>query len=188
MLVPPRNARPLARAALCLGLFVAGPPLTSCADGEDGACSTAAECGAVGAAPCERCPGLPASLCLDGACVPRPADEVDVRVTLVIDRAIGEGARGLAWAVAAADRTCDDVGSFEAFPADLNALSAGQKSLSGGAFHPDVGLARVPAGEILVLALATDEAAAAGSILGHGCAQATATAPELSVERLDIAP
>lgn len=168
--------------ALVPALFGCPPPA-----GAEG-CASPSECEEPEAPACERCPRVARSLCLEGGCVARPADAVDVTATIVLDRAIDQDVGGLVWALAAADRTCTDVGSFDVFPADLNVLAAGQKSLSGGAFHPDVPLARAPEGALLVLALATSAAAGEGEVLGAGCAEATATAPSLAVAQLDLAP
>lgn len=154
----------------------------------EGDCAGPADCAEPEAPACEVCPPVARSLCLAGECEARPADAVDVTATLVLDRAIDQDVQGLAWAIAAADRTCADVGSFQAFPADLNALAAGQKTLSGGGFHPDVPLARAPAGPLLVLGLATSAPAGEGGVLGSGCAEADAAAPALAIPELALAP
>jgi hypothetical protein len=151
-------------------------------------CERPSDCEEPAERPCARCPLLATSLCLEGACLARPPDAVDVSATLVLDRTITAATRGLVWAIVSADRSCAELGSFEAFAAELNGLAAGQKTLSGGGLHPDVPLARAPEGALLIVALATDEAAGQGRVLGSGCAEATATAPSLAVERLDLGP
>lgn len=156
--------------------------LTACPEAGTGECAGPADCGAVDEAPCPACAPLASSLCLDGACTERPADDVDVAITFSLDRAIDQDALGLVWAVAAQDRSCADVGSFTSLPADLNAFASGQKTLSGGGFHPDEPLGRAPAGDVLVLMLATREAAGAGAVLGSGCAEGDAAAlPALTI-------
>lgn len=159
-----------------------------CSPSDTGACSGPADCAAPTAPACELCPPVAAELCLAGACTARAPDTVDVTATFLVDRAIEASVRGLAWALVAGDRSCDAVGPLQAFPDGLNALAAGQKTLTGGGFHPDLALGRVPEGPILLLALATDAPAARGAVLGSGCVAAEAGAPTLAMDRLDLAP
>lgn len=118
----------------------------------------------------------------------RAPDAVDVKATFVVDRALDGAVRGLAWSLVAADRTCADVGVLRAFPADLNVYAAGQKTLAGGSVHPDVALARVPAGPVLLLALATTAPAAEGDVVGAACAAAVAEALTLAFPQVDLGP
>ncbi len=173
----------LVPAALAAVLAVAGCPAPGGGD-----CAAPADCAQPDDAPCGRCAPLATSLCLAGACEDRAADAVDVSATFSIDRHISPEPQGLAFAVAARDRSCADLGSFAAFPANLNALASGQKTLSGGTFHPDVALGRVPEGDVLVLALATSGPAGGGDVVAHGCAEATAAQPSLAVPAMDLAP
>lgn len=145
-------------------------------------CAAPADCGAVEDAPCERCPDIASSLCLEGACVDTGEADVDVTATFLIDRDL-DGVNGMAWAIAAADRPC---AAFTAFADDLNVLAAGQKTLTGGDFHEDVQLAPVPAGDVLVMALATSGAAGEGDVLGSGCVEAEAAPPSLAIAQVDL--
>jgi hypothetical protein len=145
-------------------------------------CAAPADCGDVEDAPCERCPAIASSVCVEGACTEVGAADVDVTATFLIDRDL-DGVNGMAWAIAVADRPC---AAFTAFAEDLNVVASGQKTLSGGDFHPDVQLAPVPAGDVLVMALATSQSAGEGDVLGSGCVEATAEAPSLAVAQLDL--
>ncbi|HEY4223652.1 MAG TPA: hypothetical protein VGO62_19985 [Myxococcota bacterium] len=155
-----------------------------------GTCTAPGDCQAAGAAPCPACAPLATALCQDGVCSSRPPDAVSVSATVTVERHLANAGtvRGFVYAVAAADRTCDDVGSFSAFPASLNAFGSGQLSFEGGAQHDGVGLGRAPEGAFLVLGLATDGAAGAGNVVAHGCTAAVAQATSSTTIELDLAP
>lgn len=150
-------------------------------------CAAPADCGAVEDAPCERCATPATSVCVQGACAAVGAADVDVSATFQVARAL-DGVNGLVWAIAVADRACGDVvGEPGAgLPADLNALASGQKTLSGGDLHPDLQLAPVPAGAVLVIGLATSGAAGEGDVLGAGCVEADAAPPALAVDLINL--
>lgn len=151
--------------------------------GAEPECAAAADCGDVEAAPCERCSVIARdAVCIEGSCAELGAADVDVSATFLVDRDL-DGVNGMAWAIAVADRPCAALSSFDD---DLNALASGQKTLAGGDFHPDVPLAPVPAGRVLILALATSGAAGEGDVLGSGCVEADAAAPALSVAQVDL--
>jgi hypothetical protein len=173
-------------AVLAVPLVLALVTAISGCPTDDGGCGGADECGALADAACDNCARLPAQLCVERACVARGDDAVDISADVSIDRHITNAA-GLAFAVAVADRSCDDVGAFDAFPPGLSTLAAGQKTLEGGTFHPDVQLGRVPEGDVLVLALATDAAGGDGAVVAHGCATASAAAPSVKAA-VSLAP
>ncbi len=158
-----------------------GLALASCTP-DTSECAAPVDCGDVEDAPCERCPPIASSSCVEGACVDNGAADVDVTATFLIDRGL-DGVNGMAWAIAVADRPC---AAFTEFDSDLNVLAAGQKTLSGGDFHENVQLAPVPAGTVLVMALATSGAAGEGDVLGSGCVEAEAAPPSLAVALVDL--
>jgi hypothetical protein len=166
---------------LAFGCVLAGCPPSGEGDAE---CSAPADCATPDAAPCDGCPSLAVELCLDGECAARGEDAVDVTVaTLLIDRD-ADGVNGLRFAVVA-DAPCDDV---IALGDDVNALAAGQKTLTGGDLHQDVALGRVPEGSVTIVVLGTSEASGQGSVLARGCASGLlAEAPSLVVEQIDLA-
>ena len=146
-------------------------------------CASPADCGDVEDAPCGLCPAIASeAVCVEGACIDNGRADVDVTATFLIDRDL-DGVNGMVWAIAVADRPC---AAFTAFPDDLNVLAAGQKTLSGGDFHEDVQLAPVPAGTVLVMALATSGTAGEGEVLGNGCAEGDASPPSLAIAQLDL--
>ncbi len=165
------------RALLIFGLVG-----LSCAPPATPECTGPADCDAPAAAPCDSCPPLATTLCVNGACQPRGQDAVDVSVTVRIDRAL-DGVRGLVYAVLA-DTPCADAVALDA---TASALSSGQFSLSGGDVHPDLSFGRVPVGAVTVVAVATAQSAGQGARLGVGCVRATATGPALRVAELVIA-
>ena len=145
-------------------------------------CQAPADCADPEVAPCEKCAPIAKAVCVEGACSDVPAADTDVNATVNVDR--HTTVNGFVFAVAFADRSCTDVGSFTAFPADLNALQSGQKTFEGGTFHPDVPLGRVPAGDVLLLALGTDAAGGDGNVVAHGCV----AGPAASNLQLNLAP
>ncbi len=123
-------------------------------------------------------------MCIDGACEARPQDEVDLSATFLIARAV-DGAQGLLFAVGpgAACAVLD-----AAFPAELNVFLAGQRSLSGGDLHEDVGLGRVPAGASVLYAFATDAPAGDGAVIARGCVAFEAAVPSTEAPQLTLEP
>lgn len=163
-------------------VLAAAPLVLAACPAAEGECARPADCGPTEDPPCELCPAIATALCSDGACVERAAADVDVTATFLVDRDL-DGVNGLAWAIAVADRGC---AAFDAFAEDLNVLAAGQKTLAGGDLHPDLQLAPVPAGPILVLGLATSEAAGDGAVLGSGCVAAEAAGDAVSAGQVDL--
>ncbi|OGQ20004.1 MAG: hypothetical protein A2138_07555 [Deltaproteobacteria bacterium RBG_16_71_12] len=161
-----------------------GAALCACPDSGAGECGSPADCAPPDDAPCEACAPPSVELCVDAACVPRPDDEVDLSATFLIERGV-EGVQGLLFAVAPG-AACEPLAG--GFPAALNVLLSGQRSLSGGDLHPDVGLGRIPAGAALLYALATDAPAGEGAVVARGCVGFTATAPSTSAPQLTLEP
>lgn len=173
-----KGPRALAAAALLTGV------ITGCPDAGAGECQAPDDCSPPDDAPCALCAAPSVKLCVDGACVDRPEDEVDLSGTFLIARAV-DGVNGLAFAVTP-DAECASLA--DTFPASLNVLLAGQRTLSGGDLHPNVGLGRAPAGTLALYALATSEAAGDGSVLARGCVVFEASAPSTSAPQLTLEP
>lgn len=102
----------------------------------------------------------------------------------MIERGV-DGVQGLLFAVAPGS-ACEPLA--DTFPAALNVLLSGQRTLSGGDLHPNVGLGRVPAGATALYALATDAPAGEGAALAHGCVAFEAAAPSTSAPQLTLEP
>lgn len=149
-----------------------------------GECQAPSDCAPPSDPPCPACAAPSVELCVEGTCQPRPADEVDLSATFLVARAV-DGVQGLLFAVAP-DATCATLS--DTFPASLNVLVAGQRTLTGGDLHPDVGLGRVPPGALAIYALATAEPAGAGSVLARGCITFAAVPPSTSAPQLDLQP
>ena len=170
----PRNA-----FALLLMTSVAG-----CPAGPAEECQVPSDCAPPGDPPCVACAAPSVELCVAGACEARPSDEVDLSATFLIARAV-DGVQGLLFAVAP-DAACASLS--DTFPGSLNVLLAGQRTLTGGDLHPDVGLGRVPPGAVAIYALATAEPAGEGGVLARGCVTFDAVAPSTSAPPLDLLP
>ncbi|MCC7071372.1 MAG: hypothetical protein IT383_08620 [Deltaproteobacteria bacterium] len=170
----------LARASSALAVLIIG----ACPAVGAGECAGPADCASPAEPPCEACAAPSVELCLEGSCAARPADEVDLSATFLIDRDV-DGAQGLVFAVAPGT-TCAALG--DTFPEELNVLLAGQRSLSGGDLHQDVGLGRVPAGSSLLYALVTDAPAGDGAVIAGGCVAFAAAAPSTSAPQLTLEP
>jgi hypothetical protein len=142
-------------------------------------CSGGSDCGTPDAAPCSACAPLATGLCVDGTCHVRGKDNTDVTATVSVDRHLT--VQGFAYALAPATTTCAALGSFTSFPSSISALASGQITFDGGPFHDNVGLGRIPGGDdVLLLGLGTDQAAAKGNVIAHGCAQANVEPPAVA--------
>jgi len=149
--------------------------ITACASSSDGPepeCTTSSDCGDV-SAPCDGCAPLGESLCLEGACEERGDDAVTVTATVnieprqlevtslvhaLVSQSTGSGAL-----------SCADAVSSAGFAPDLAVLASGYKGLTGGSFHPDLGLGRVPEGDVAIVLLGTDESGGDGAVIATGC-------------------
>lgn len=167
-----------------LTLLLVACAASACPSGGASECAAPTDCAPPDEAPCPACAAPSTELCLEGSCQERPNDEVDLSASFLIARAV-DGAQGLLFAVApgAACATLRD-----AFPADLNVLLAGQRTLSGGDLHDDVGLGRVPPGPTLLYAFATDAPAGGGAIVARGCVGFDAAAPSTAAPQLALEP
>jgi hypothetical protein len=161
------------RAVWLLLMIVASacsaPPASSCA------CTTEAPA-------CDGCPAKATELCTPEGCVAVAAADVDVRATLSVARDFAADMRGFLLAVYAAEdgdgpRQCSDVGAASANVLDGTVITA------TGAFHPDIYLGRVPAGDILVYAEARD---VENQRLAAGCEAVTAAAPTTTIELIQL--
>jgi hypothetical protein len=118
----------------------------------------------------DGCPTIADELCVDGGCVRRGEDVVDVVVDVNVDRDLVGVAALLLAVVDARVAACDDLSSV----ADVDAALAGNRfEVSGGSFHPDLPGGLVPAGDVVVVVDAVDEE---GQVVGHGCTPAAAGA------------
>lgn len=185
--------RPLAVLALLLGsaAWLGCPTGAGTGAGE---CASAADCGEEGAKPCAGCPPLAASLCVEGACLEREADEVDVNADVNLHRDVAASVRSfvhvlVGTASAAGPLDCASVLSGGRVVEGANVLAAGYKAVEGGGFHEGVNLGRAPAGELLVVIVATSENAGEGDVLATGCVDGlTAAAPSLDAGLIQVAP
>ncbi len=194
---PHRCPRP-SPLVVVLALLVTGACLAAggCAAGGGsgaGECSAASDCGATTSV-CAGCPELAETLCAEGACVEREANEVDVSADVNLHRDIAADVGSFVHvlvAEAAADGplTCDSAFSGGRVAEGANVLAAGYKAVEGGSFHEGVNVGRVPAGELLLLIVATRGNAGEGDVLATGCAGSlSASAPSLDAGLVQVAP
>ena len=174
----PRPREFFAFAALALQLGAVACPADA------GECQAPGDCAAPEEAPCPNCAAPSAELCVEGACEARPDDEVDLSGTFLVARAV-DGVNGLAFAITP-DAACQALTT--AFPEELNVLLSGQRTLTGGDLHPDVGLGRAPGGTLSLSALATAEVAGGGAVLARGCVTFESVAPSTSAPQLTLEP
>jgi hypothetical protein len=168
---------------------------SACGPGGGGGvdCQAASECGAAEEA-CAGCPPLPEVLCLEGACATRPADAVDVRVDLNLDRTVAPQVRSVVHVVvdqvAAGGRfSCASAFEGDGLAPGANVLASGYKAVEGGTYHPGVNVGRVPEGEVAVVVLATDANAGRGEVLATGCVgELAAAAPSLDAGLVQVVP
>jgi hypothetical protein len=119
---------------------------------------------------------------------------VDVIGDVSLHRDIADSVRSIVHVVVATDAAaggfrCEDVEAAGELPASVNVLSSGYKAVSGGAFHPEVTLGRVAAGEVAVVVFAAAENAGQGTRLGDGCIDGlVARDSRLEVGVLSVAP
>ncbi|MBI1947299.1 MAG: hypothetical protein HYS27_16515 [Deltaproteobacteria bacterium] len=172
------------RSSLLLAAALACVVPCACPNPGAGECAAPDDCAPPDDAPCEACAPPSVELCVDGACQARPDDEVDLSATFLIARGV-DGVQGLLFAVAPG-ATCESI--TDEFPPTLNVLLSGQRTLSGGDLHPDVGLGRVPAGDTVLYALATAAPAGEGAVLARGCIAFEALAPSTSAPQLTLEP
>lgn len=163
--------------------------ITACASSSDGPapeCVTSSDCGDV-SAPCDGCAPLGDALCIDGACEDRGEDAVTVTATVNIEPRQLE-VTSLVHAVVSQTTgsgplACGDAVSNAGFADDLAVLASGYKGLSGGSFHPDLGLGRVPPGDVAIVLLGTDDSGGDGNVIATGCVSGlTAEGEALDVE------
>ncbi len=148
-------------------------------------CASAIDCGAL-EAPCDDCPVIGEQLCFDGDCVERPADEIDVTVTISVDRDVNQDVGSIIYAIAARDTASgplDCAAAIEngAVSPAVATYSTGFKALSGGSFHPDVSLGRAPDTELALVVIAKSDEAGRGSVLATGCSAAFTNADIIEV-------
>ena len=149
-------------------------------------CASPSDCGAADQV-CDACPLLGEELCVEGACVARPADAIDVVATINLDRDIAGQVESVAYVIAS---TTSATGAFDCATAFANNVvsaavapyATGFKGLSGGSFHPDVSLGRAPDVAIAVLLLATDDVAGGGNVVATGCAAAFSSGDVINVD------
>ena len=164
-----------------------------CPTGPEG-CQSASACEAT-LSTCAGCPDEAATLCVDGACVERQGNAVDVVATVNIDRDVAPQVASLVHVVIAKESATGPLSCAEALlpgggvAPEANVLAAGYKALSGGSFHEGLSLGRVPEGEVLLVLWGTTANAGEGEIVATGCADGlTATAPELTLDLVQLNP
>jgi hypothetical protein len=165
-------------AAAALGALAA----LGCEPGSSAECTSPC---AQTAPACATCPAIATELCVDGACQVRPADEVDVTVSVSLPRGTTD-VTGLFVVALAAVSPSGRNGCTFSFGAinDQNILAGRLFNASGGTFHPDLGLGRTPQGELILYAGALN---AAGALVGEGCLPSVAaTPPSLNVPVVNV--
>lgn len=143
---------------------------------------------------CAGCPEQAEVLCLSGTCVDAAAPDVDVVGDVSLHRDIAAGVRSIVHVIVAVDTgtgrfRCDELDDDAELPGWVNVLASGYKSVSGGAFHPDVTLGRVPAGDVAVVVFGAAENAGEGATLGVGCVEGLdARTPRLEAGIINVVP
>lgn len=182
----------LATFALVLGSAAALGCTTGTGTGA-GECASAADCGEA-TSPCAGCPALAESLCVEGACEERAPDEVDVDADVNLHRDVAASVKSFVHALVAPSGAggpldCGNALSGGRLVEGANVLAAGYKAVEGGSFHEGVNLGRAPAGELVVVILATSDNAGGGDVLATGCVDGlTAAAPSLDAGLIQVAP
>lgn len=186
------------KSPLSLALFalVLGSAFVGCT-GEDtpgaGECASPSDCDEA-EAPCAGCPPLAATLCVEGACKARESDAVDVIADVNLHRDVAPSVRSFVHALIGANGaegklTCAGAVKGGRVVDGANVLASGYKSVSGGGFHENVSLGRVPAGEVLLVIIATSANAGGGDVLATGCVDGLrAEAPSLDAGLVQVAP
>jgi hypothetical protein len=165
----------------------------ACNDGEpDGLaqCSKQADCADVSTA-CAKCPEMADQLCANGACVDREEDAISVYANINIEprQLVVES---LVHALVAAetadgDFSCDQHIFEGQIKTGVNTLAAGFKSLSGGSYHQNVNVGRVPEGDLALILLGTDEYGGTGNVIAVGCEDGlVASSDDLTIELVDL--
>ncbi len=158
--------------------------------GEEVECVAATDCGGA-EAPCAGCPEVPEALCRENVCEVR-GDDATTIVANVNIRPRSLDVASLVHVVAdmtsaSGPLTCDNAFDGERLSADVNVLAAGYKALSGGSYHPDVTVGRVPQQRVAVLLIGTDQNAGEGAVLAHGCeTDLEATGETFTVDLIDL--
>lgn len=161
--------------------------------GEPGECAGPRDCRPL-VTTCAGCPEQAEVLCTSGACVDAAVAAVDVVGDVSLHRDVAADVRSIVHFIVAIDTgtgrfRCDDLDASGAVPAAVNVLSSGYKSVSGGAFHPELALGRVPVGEVAVVVLGTAENAGQGGTLGLGCVEdLEARSPRLEAGIISVGP
>ena len=137
-------------------------------------CSPA--CAASEPACLDGCPAIARELCVEGACVARGDDSVDVVVTVSVDRNVDGVAALLLAVVDARVAGCDDVGDV---PSATGVLFGNRFEVQPGAsFFPDLSGGLVPPGDVVVAIEAVDDD---GRVKARGCTPAQATGASVAV-------
>jgi hypothetical protein len=123
----------------------------------------------------DGCPAIADEVCLDGACVAVADGTVDVVVDANVERHVTGVAALLVAVVDARVAGCDDVVDVASA---TGVLSGNRFSVSGGSFHEDLAGGLVPAGDVVVVVDAVDDAEA---VLAHGCQAVTAAGDRVDV-------
>ncbi len=139
-------------------------------------CERPDDCVAQTQPPCAGCLPMANEMCLLGTCANLQEATVDVSVDVMLQRGdMTSETASLVYAVAMqtgsiARYSCEDAfASPGNLVGDLNVLAAGYKSVSGGSFHDDMGLGRLPQASVLVLIWGTTEIGGEGNWTGQGC-------------------
>ncbi len=177
---------------LFCSLFVAS--LVACADEEPyglAECSKQSDCADVTTA-CAQCPETADQLCHHGECVERAEDAVSVYANINIEpRQLA--VESLVHALVSAETadgdffSCDEHIFEGQIKTGVNSLAAGFKSLSGGSYHQNVNVGRVPEGDLALILLGTNEYGGTGDVIAVGCqAGLVASTEDLMIDLVDL--
>lgn len=176
-------------------VVVAFGALLACSPGPsaEAECTAASECEPA-VATCAGCPDQAATLCAEGACVPRETDAVDVRADVNLHRDVAPSVRSFVHVLVGSKTATGSFRCASAFEggrvaSDANVLASGYKAVDGGSFHEGVNVGRVPEGDVALLIVATSENAGEGDVLATGCAEGiSAVAPAVDLGLVQVVP
>lgn len=152
-----------------LAPFVVVVVVVSCVVGCDVPAEATCECAAGKAPACDDgCPEIANELCIDDECVAVAAGDLDVAITVSIDRGVANDVKALAIALVdvrgpSGTVACGDTGPVQDA---VNVVAGNRIEVSGGPFHPDLRVGLVPAGDYLVVVDGLDAGAA---VIATGC-------------------
>ena len=163
------------QATVFTAFFVLGCPAPDPEESQ-AECAVAADCGETLVAPCAGCLELATRTCRLGVCQDSETAEVDLSVDVMLERGdMTTQTASLVYAIALPEggsepHTCDSIfASPESLAVDINVVASGYKSVSGGSFHDDIAMGRLPPASLLVVMWGTTEVGGQGFWTGRGC-------------------